>query len=212
MTELHFFDPTQDYAVIERRLPHWAQPGVICFATFRTNDSMPKAVLQRWRTEREDWLRKHSINPIAHNWRKQRDEQTEFYRSFSTQWHDELDCGHGACVLRDTQLARIVGDSLQYANGDLYDLTDFVVMPNHVHLLAAFPDQDRMLVQCTSWKKFTATTINRHLGSKGRFWQQDGFDHLVRSEEQFQHFRRYIADNPKKALLSEGEYLHRSLE
>ena len=63
LPELHFFDRTQDYCVIERRLPHWTQPGVVCFITFRTNDSMPKEVLQRWRSEREDWLRKHGINP-----------------------------------------------------------------------------------------------------------------------------------------------------
>src|SRR5262249_42572849 len=91
-----------------------------------------------------------------------------------------------------------------------YDLTDFVVMPNHVHLLAAFPDETTMLEQCESWKHFTATRINRRLGQKGRFWQQDGFDHLVRSSEQFQHFRHYIADNPRRAHLNRGDFVHYS--
>ena len=75
-------------------------------------------------------------------------------------------------------------------------LTDYVVMPNHVHLLAAFPDEDAMLTQCESWKHYTAGAMNRVLGRKGRFWQQDEFDHLVRSADAFDHFRRYIADNP----------------
>ena len=162
MAELHFFDRNQDYTVVERRLPHWVQPGVICFITFRINDSMPKDVLQCWRGERDDWLRRQHINPFGRDWRVHLSEldqelQTEFYRSFSQKWHDELDAGHGACVLRDSQLAKIVGDSLQHADGDKYDLTDFVVMPNHVHLLAAFRDEEGMLAQCESWKRWTAT-------------------------------------------------------
>jgi type I restriction enzyme R subunit len=68
-----------------------------------------------------------------------------------------------------------------------------------------------MLAQCDSWKHYTATQINRRLHLKGRFWQQDGFDHLVRTVEQFEHLRRYIADNPKKANLHAGEFVHEQL-
>jgi len=81
-------------------------------------------------------------------------------------------------------------------------------MPNHVHLLAAFRDEEGMLAQRESWKHYTAVRINRILGRKDRFWEQDGFDHLVRSEDGFDHYRRYIADNPGKAQLRPGEFLH----
>jgi hypothetical protein len=40
------------------------------------------------------------------------------------------------------------------------------------------------------------------------FWQLEHFDHLVRSAEQFEHYRRYIAENPQKAKLTEGMYRH----
>jgi type I restriction enzyme R subunit len=50
--------------------------------------------------------------------------------------------------------------------------------------------------------------INRALGRKGRFWQQDGFDHLVRSVEQFQYYREFIADNPRRARLGLNEYIY----
>lgn len=30
------------------------------------------------------------------------------------------------------------------------------------------------------------------------------FDHIVRSESQLEHYRRYIAENPKKAGLTSG--------
>jgi len=104
-------------------------------------------------------------------------------------------------------MPEIVAKSLHHFDGERYELTDFVIMPNHVHLLVAFPDEEALLKQCESWKHFTATQINRSLGQKGRFWQQDGFDHLVRTPEQFVRFRRYIADNPRRARLSAGEFV-----
>ena len=211
--EFHFFDRNADYTIIERRLPHWVQPGVICFATCRTDDSIPAPVLEEWRQERRQWLRQHGINPISRNWREKlqqlkKEDQSEFYQHFSKRWHDELDACHGACVLRSRELAEIVSNSLLHFDGDRYDLTDFIVMPNHIHLLAAFPEENAMLEQFESWKHFTARSINRKLGNSGRFWQQDGFDHLVRSVEQFEHFRRYIANNGTKVGLSSSEYLH----
>ena len=213
--DLHFFDRQSDYTVIERKLPHWVQPGVVCFITWRTDDSIPAAVLEDWRNERRMWLRHHQINPLASDWRQQLQRldtavQTEFYQHFSQRWHDELDACHGACVLRDPANADIIANSLHHFDGDRYELTDFIVMPNHVHLLAAFPEGDSMLAQCESWKHYTAHKINRRLGTSGRFWQQDGFDHLVRSVEQFEHFRRYIARNGVKAKLPSSDYLHYS--
>jgi type I restriction enzyme R subunit len=53
-------------------------------------------------------------------------------------------------------------------------MLDYVVMPNHAHILCTFIDEDAMLAQSDSWKHFTATQINRKLGNKKRFWQQDG--------------------------------------
>ena len=86
---------------------------------------------------------------------------------------------------------------------------DFVVMPNHVHLLASFADPEVMQKQCTSWLHYTAFEINKRLGRSGKFWQQEPFDHLVRSIEQYEYLRRYIADNPKKANLKNGEFIYR---
>jgi type I restriction enzyme R subunit len=113
-------------------------------------------------------------------------------------------------VLRSVELAKIVAESLRHFDDDRYLLFDFVVMPNHVHVLAAFSDEDAMLEQCESWKHYTATRINRRLTQHGHFWQQDGFDHHVRNENQFDGLRRYIAENPQKARLREGEYKHYS--
>ncbi|MDB4491738.1 transposase [bacterium] len=82
---------------------------------------------------------------------------------------------------------------------------DFVIMPNHVHLLSSFSDQEGLLKQCDSWKHFTARQINKRLGQAGRFWQQDAFDHLARHEAQFERSRAYLAENPRKAGFQKGE-------
>jgi type I restriction enzyme R subunit len=215
MRELHFFDPNETVSILERRLPHWSQAGVVCFLTFRTHDSFPKARLSRFHADRRQWLRCHHIDPDSNSWRQQlqqldRAVQHEFFNTFSVRWNDALDRGAGDCLLANKRLSKIVFDSLLHFDGDRYEMCDFVVMPNHVHLLAAFRDDDNMLAQCESWKHFTAKEINCSVGRAGRFWQQDGFDHLVRSVEQYEHLRDYIASNPAKAKLDTTQYRHYS--
>jgi len=211
----HLFDRDTDVRIVQRRLPHWSQAGAACFITWRTQDSMPQAVLDEWYGDRGCWLQAHGIEPTDLHWRKDLERLNpevvrEFLDAFWNRWHDALDTGHGACVLMRPEFAKLVAESLQCLDGKRYLMFDFVVMPNHVHLLASFPDQEAMLAQCESWKRFTATRIHRCLNQKGRFWQQDGFDHLVRSEGQFSRLRRYIAGNPAKAKLRRGEFLHYS--
>ena len=134
--------------------------------------------------------------------------RSEFDQRFRDRWELTLDDCHGECVLKRPELSRIVERSLQHFDGKNYDLSDYVVMPNHVHVLATFYDAASMLGQCESWKHFTAREINRELDRRGKFWQSDGFDHLVRSPEQFDALRRYIAENPIKARLRESEFRH----
>ncbi len=207
---MRFFNPHDDLLVTHRRLPHWAQDGAVVFITWRTLDSMPQAVLEAWRAERHRWLDAHDIDPRLPGWKAKvqdlpPESMAEYHDRFTTKWHEHLDACHGACVLRQPALAQIVHDSLLHFDGDRYEMLDFVIMPNHVHLLASFPSRAVMLEQCESWKQFTGGQINHRLGTKGRFWQQDAFDHLVRHEAQFRRLQRYIAENPSNARLRDGE-------
>lgn len=54
--ELHFFDLDETAAILYRKLPHWSQAGVVCFITFRTDDSMPLEVVEGWHRDRRSWL------------------------------------------------------------------------------------------------------------------------------------------------------------
>jgi putative transposase len=208
-----FFDRKGDYAVRRgNSLPHWYQPGVTYFVTFRTEDSVPQTLLQSWYGRRDAWLLKHGIDPTRRDWRlKLRalpDLEAEFNAQFTREFMEYLDRGLGECVLRKPAVAQIVEDNLRHFDGDRYQLGDFVVMPNHVHLLACLIGATEIEAQCTSWKHYTAGKINKAIGRQGRFWQEESFDHLVRSEEQFENLQKYIAENPRKAGLKVGEYLH----
>ena len=208
-----FFDPKQAFSVTQRRLPHWAQAGTLAFVTWRTWDSMPREVLEAWVADRDGWLRRHGVDPRTPDWRTRvrelgRRDYEAFLGLFAERWQDALDACHGSCVLRRLELSGMVAKALSYFDGVRYEVTDFVVMPNHVHVLVAFADEAGMLAQCRSWKQFTAMRINRRLGRRGRFWQQDGFDHLVRSGEQWGYLRGYIAGNPAKARLAADEFVH----
>ncbi|NND99757.1 MAG: hypothetical protein HKN47_20755 [Pirellulaceae bacterium] len=211
-----FFDPEVEFSIREHCRPHWSQAGAVVFITFRTRDSIAREVLQRWERERQDWLARRGINPSGLHWSKiipllQPSTQHEFKTTFNRQRETFLDQCHGACVLERPELAQIVAKSLMHFDSDRYHMGDFVIMPNHVHLLCAFTTVEALSKQCYSWMHYTAYRIHQSIGEKGDFWQEEPFDHLVRSPEQYDYLRDYIAENPKKAKLKPGQYLHRRL-
>lgn len=210
MDGLQFFDPKEEHTIAWKSLPHWAQAGTLCFVTWRTVDSLPAAVIARLAEERRQLLQSFGLNPDG-NWRRElsklpaADRRRVRWLLFAA-WDGQLDRGAGACALAQPELSLIVAKCLLHFDGKRYELTDFVVMPNHVHLLVAFREEDMLLRQCGSWKRFTSRQINTALGLRGEFWQVEQFDHLVRSEEEFDRYRKYIADNPRKAQLRDGSY------
>jgi type I restriction enzyme R subunit len=208
-----FFDPKAEFAIAEHFRPHWSQAGAIVFITFPTADSIPKEVLLRWEREKQDWLKRHGLPGNVH-WSQVVPAlpltlQEEFKQHFRRCRETFLDTSHGECVLRDRNLANIVAEALIHFDGERYRMGDFVVMPNHVHLLAAMASEDSLVSQCDSWLHFTARQINLRLGRKGKFWQQEPFDHLVRSLNQYEYLRKYIKNNGPKAGLRNDEYLYR---
>jgi len=197
------FDPKADFRInAGTNLPHWYQPGVSYFVTFRTEDSIPPEVSRRWHAERASWLLRHGISIGDKNWKELLDtlstfDRREFHETFSLEYMESLDKGFGKCVLSQPESSKIVADSLLHFDRERYLLGDFVIMPNHVHLIVCLLDSFEIEATCTSWKRFSATKINRELKTKGRFWQEESFDHLIRSVNQFEAIQSYIASNPR---------------
>jgi type I restriction enzyme R subunit len=207
------FDPAGELLIHEHCRPHWSQAGAVVFITFRTHDSIPAAVIKRWDCEKQEWLSTRGLS-AGKPWREVVPElsethRLEFHKTFDRVQETYLDTCQGRCLLKRPELSRIVHDSLLHFDGDRYRMGDFVIMPNHVHLLAVFSTAEAMKEQCDSWLHYTAFRINQVTGEKGKFWQQEPFDHLVRSPQQYEYLRQYIADNPSKARLRLGEYEYR---
>jgi REP element-mobilizing transposase RayT len=83
-----------------------------------------------------------------------------------------------------------------------------VVMPDHVHLLLTplrdangwpFPQVD--ILQC--FKGATAHRINKLLHTSGPVWEEESFDHVLRSPEGLKNKCEYIRQNPVQARLAE---------
>ncbi len=220
--QFEFFDRTAEIDIHSRNLPHWFQAGVATFITFRTADSMPRAVVLRWQRELENWLNNSSLPTElayavthAQTDKHQRlldsftpSQQKEFKRYSARIWHRCLDECHGQCVLRRPELAKIAADGILFYNEKKYELDRFVIMPNHVHALVQFRPGESLKVVGQSWMRYTARLINAALNSSGSFWQPEPFDHLVRSPEQFDYIQKYVADNPRKAKLNDGEFVY----
>ena len=79
-------------------------------------------------------------------------------------------------------------------------------MPDHVHLLLTpLRDADGDLYSLVEIlqgiKGASAHSVNRALGRSGPVWQDESFDHVLRSEESLQQKLEYIRQNPVRSGL-----------
>ncbi len=196
---IRFFDPYAEIQMTENKLPHWQQPGATYFFTWRLVDAVPVSLLSGWNEEKAAWLRHHP-EPWSEGERK------EFETRFLLAMEKWLDAGYGRCVLRDGVVREIVMDSLRHFDGVRYRLLAWVVMPNHVHVVASMHPAWEMGQVLGGWKGYTALLINRWLGEEGGLWQEDAYNRLVRDAAHFGRVVRYIERNPEKAGLGGEDF------
>lgn len=103
--------------------------------------------------------------------------------------------------MNNPAIAQIVEDTLKYFDEKRYNLYVWSVMPNHVHVLFRPFDGESLEKILHSWKSYSAKHANAILNRQGAFWQQEYYDHLVRSEEEFYRIQEYILNNPIAAGL-----------
>lgn len=160
-------------------LPHWEADHATYFVTIRLGDSLPDYVLRDLRSTYGDQALIH----------------LEKY----------LDEGHGECILRDPRCADIVDKATLYFHEKRYTLYAHCVMPNHAHAIFQPFVGEGLSKILHSWKSFTAKEINKTLEKSGQVWQDEYFDHIIRSEKQLHNLILYVAANPRNAGLKELE-------
>jgi REP element-mobilizing transposase RayT len=169
--------------VYRRRLPHWFPDDAMVFVTWRLAGSIPRV----GQTIAVCGLPTPAV-PVSF-----------------LQHDDHLDrSDFGPVWLQDTRVASMLAAALQYGETcrQLYHLHAWVIMPNHVHVVlaprAAVPSIMRWL------KGRTGRMANRILGRTGMpFWQEESFDHWLRSAEELREAIDYVEGNPVKAGLVE---------
>jgi len=87
----------------------------------------------------------------------------------------------------------------EYAKKCSIEIIAFAVLPDHMHLLIS-PKSQRHTISdfMKSIKGKSAIEINRATERKGRLWQHQFLDHIVRSKEDYRLHIEYIHYNPIK--------------
>ncbi|TDU71470.1 type I restriction enzyme R subunit [Prosthecobacter fusiformis] len=206
-----------------RNLPHWRLAGAIYFVTFRLADSIPASVVMRWQQEEAVWLQSQGIHQDWRHQDKERfvmalrqiplSERQGFERKQTRKFFVELDQCHGLCVLKEARAAQSVADALHFFHGQRLWLGDFVIMPNHVHVMVQMFEGCPLEEWLYSVKRFSARQLLKEQFLKtspvtraGHLWQTESFDRIIRNRDELNRTRDYIQKNPAK--LKPGSFMH----
>ncbi len=177
-------------------LPYWHQDDRIIYVTYRLFDSIPATSAKRYKEAVLSWEESH---PKVLT-RQQAEELEQLRHQL---FNELLDKCLGSCILKHAAVRQVVSDSLFYYNHQRYHLHDYVIMPNHVHLMIEPMDGYQLQQIMASHKTFTAHRINKLLGKTGPVWQRESYDHIVRSENDYWNVVDYIARNPRYFVSSD---------
>lgn len=203
-----------------RKLPHIHPPGATLFVTFRLAGSIPKSVLNHWRAEKH-WLADQIGRATEHGTKNVAADLLAFQRRWFQRFEDILDrAACGPTWLKDRRIAAMVIDSLRHRDGRIYRLDTYCIMSNHVHVVfAPFLNERDLSEERTSakltfksrqppldaimhsLKSFTAQEANKLIGRVGAFWEAESYDHVIRTQEEFDRVVAYVLNNPVKAGL-----------
>ncbi|MHB9032346.1 MAG: transposase [Anaerolineae bacterium] len=130
-----------------RRLPHIDVPGLIQGVTFHLADSMPANLRREWKYQIETG---------------QSTDRRSTIQAF-------LDQGYGSCLLRQTRVARIVQETLEYYQNQRYRLLAWVIMPNHLHFVLAPLNNWPLATIVRDIRSYSTRIINIELGRQKNF-------------------------------------------
>jgi REP element-mobilizing transposase RayT len=181
------------------RLPHWRNSDSVYHVVYRLADSLPAKVVREWRIERDALVKRKFASEADRDRLKQLS---------STKIDSALDRAHGECLMSNPKVAEIVHAGILHFNEERYRLHASAVMPNHVHLVIQPFGENSLSSVVHSMKSYSAHQINKLLGKSGRVWQQEYFDHLIRSEASYLRSIQYVCENPIKAGLDNWPWVY----
>ncbi len=111
----------------------------------------------------------------------------------------------GRRLLQSERNATLFVDVLRsYVAAGKFRLHDFVVMPDHVHLLLTVGSNMAIERVMQFIKGGFSYRLKREFGYSGEVWQRGFSEVRVQDKQSFLRHREYIAENPVKAGLVES--------
>ena len=89
-----------------------------------------------------------------------------------------------------------------YMRAEKMTVHDFVIMPNHVHILMTLPGEMSLEKAMQLIKGSFSFRANKELRFRGEIWQRGYSDVQILDDKSFQQHREYIENNPVKAGLA----------
>ena len=100
-------------------------------------------------------------------------------------------------------------EAIRYSHAqEWWEVYGYVVMPDHLHILAKLGAAKGLSDIMASIKKWSARRINPLLGREGHLWQESYQDKSIYGDRPLEAVLEYIALNPVRAGLTQqaGEY------
>nr|WP_246459691.1 transposase [Puniceicoccus vermicola] len=174
------------------QLPHWEVESGVYFFTIRCANTLPQSILIRLEEINSNIS---GIEPSSENF-------LQWQRIYFRTIEKYNDSGSGFCPFKTPECAKAIVTELRELSKRGWTVSEYVVMPNHLHLLVETHCGSAAMSQVwTQWKGRTAFHLNQILQRKGAFWQREFFDRVSRSESETERMVRYIRENPVKAGL-----------
>ena len=172
------------------RLPHWEVEDGVYFVTMRVHGTLPKSA--------EEELRLLTLDVRA----AAGDERLVLQRRVLARLEAWLNASTEKLHLSEPPVARMIMEAIANLHErGIWEPIEYVVMPNHIHLLVAVTKGD-LRSAMVSFKRWTARNAIALLKLTHRpFWEEEWFDHWPRSALEFERIVAYIRANPVKANL-----------
>jgi putative transposase len=114
----------------------------------------------------------------------------------------------GRALLQSERNATLFIDVLRsYAAAQKFEVHDFVVMPNHVHLLITVHGDSTVERALHLIKGGFSYRLKKEFGYVGEVWQRGFSEVRVDGRESYDRHREYIAQNPVRARLVDSPHM-----
>ena len=108
------------------------------------------------------------------------------------------------CFVELTPLGECCNSAIAECSSDnkLVSIENYVVMPNHIHVLAWIKHDDSHPITLASFVRFLKSSITKEVRTRGlgnlSIWQKGYYERIIRCDEDYFGVWEYIDANPAK--------------